>query len=374
MSDFAWVNLINLLILGCASGQVLLPEHLRQSHLTQWEIGMSGAAFSCAAILTRFKLGGWMARYGQLPFLRLGALLVAFGHSAYAVVEPSAATICALRALEGCALASYFTAVLARVMDLAPAGRVGRVTGLFGISGLWAGAAGPALLEQAARHWNYPTAFACGATLGWIGFSLCWRFRSESEVQAASLPFWSIARSTAMRSTVLSSWLFGMALGVFNTFVVVYALSCGMPWVGPMFVLYTAASIGARLKLGHLADVWEPVRLIVPAFALLGLACLGLSLLRLFPVYGLFLAAGSGVGVAHGMIYPAISQLALRRAGSGSNGATAVFTAAMDLGMLVGCAAGGWISHLLGHAVAFQAAGLLLLAGALRIWALERKL
>ena len=374
VTDFLWVNLVNVLVLGCASGQVLLPEHLHRSGLTQWQIGMIWAAFACAAILIRFQLGRWLVHWGQLPFYRAGAIVVALCQTCYAVMQPSAPLLLFLRSLEGVALASYFTAVWSRVIDASPPGRVGKTTGLFGISGLCAGAVGPWALERVAVGWDYPTAFACAALAGWLGVIFSFRFRHEAKCHSdGSAPqFWKIASAASMRSTVLTSWLFGMTLGIFNTFVVVYAFRTGLAPVGPMFLLYTLCSVLVRLRVGHLSDRWHPKWIIVPSLTLLSAACALLGALKGWPLYPLFLLAGAGVGSAHGMIYPAISNLALQRANSSSNSAAAVFTAAMDLGNLMGCAAAGWLAHYRGHSPVFLALSGILALGASGVWWLEK--
>lgn len=375
MTEFLWVNLVNVLVLGSAAGQVVLPEHLHRSGLTQWEIGMIWAAFACAAILIRFKLGVWLARYGQLPFYRAGALVIALCETSYALVTPTAPLILVLRSLEGLAMASYFTAVWSRVIDTARPGQIGRTTGLFGISGLCAGAVGPWALEHIAMRWGFPATFACSGAAGLVGFLMCLRIGKEASTGSTAAPgrFWTIALARPMRSTVVTSWLFGMTLGVFNTFIVVYAVSMGLAPVGPMFLLYTVSSVLVRLKMGHLSDRWHPKLIILPSLTILCAATAVLGALPYIPYYAVMVLAGASVGSAHGMIYPAISNLALQRAGSGSNGASSVFTACMDFGNLIGCAAAGWVAHYEGHDMAFISVSVVLAGGALLVYVLERE-
>ncbi len=368
--QFLWMNIINVMVLGGASGNIILPVYLEQSGLTRWEIGLAWAAFSVAAITLRLRLGGWLQRIGQLWFLRAGALILAFCQLCYSAMIPSTPIVTALRLLEGAALACYFTAIWSRIIDTAPPTAVSRFSGLFGISGLLAGATGPWILEQVVRAHGFPRTFVCSGALALSGGLLTFTLREipkALKAPTADSSFLSVARQRAMFAVVLSSLLFGLTLGSFNTFIAPFAQSLKLEGVGKMFLCYTLASISVRISFGGSSDRIRPDLIIVPAMALFGTAMGLLSWTAFHPSLGLVIASGVLIGSAHGLVYPAISTLALHRSGTSSNTASSVFTACMDLGALVGASLSGLVSHHLGYSVTWGVLGVILWMGATRL-------
>ncbi len=364
------MNVINVMVLGGASGNIILPVYLEQSGMTRWEIGLAWAAFSVAAITLRLRLGGWLQRFGQMSFLRGGAMALAFCQLCYSLMVPSTAVVTALRLLEGAALASYFTAIWSRIIDTAPPTAVSRFSGLFGISGLLAGATGPWILEQIVRSHGFPKTFVCSGSLALLGSLLTFSLRElprSHKAPTADRSFLSVAIQPAMFAVVLSSLLFGLTLGSFNTFIAPFAQSLKLEGVGKMFLCYTLASISVRISFGGSSDRIRPDLIIVPAMALFGTAMGLLSWTAFHPSLGLVIASGVLIGSAHGLVYPAISTLALQRAGASSNTASSVFTACMDLGALAGASLSGLASHHLGYSATWGLLAAVLWAGAFRL-------
>lgn len=352
---FWTANLVNLLCLTGGSVFVLLPLYMERHGMHRWEIGLVAGVFSLVSVFTRPWLGRRMDQRGRRLFFVVGATLLGLSALAFTLAPPTLPWMALLRAVQGMAMAFYFTAIWTWMADLAPEGRLGEFLGLFGISGLLSGAAGPVLGEMVLARGGFDSVFATGAALMLAAafLSQTLRDRMPSGDGAAPAGFWRLALAPSLSGTMLASLGFGVAAGTLMTFAAPFMVT----GVGLFFTLYTCASVSVRLFAGRLADRWGAARVVAPA-----LLCqaAGLALFSQHASsWGLLLGASLVGGAGHGLIYPALSSLSVQRVGPSRRGVgVSLFTAVIDIGVFAGATSSGVLAHHAGYPWTFLAVAL----------------
>ncbi len=357
---FWQANLVNLMCLSGATMFVLLPLYLEAHGMPRWEIGLVAGAFSLVSVFARPWVGARLDQRGRRQFFIQGACLQGLLALAWLAFPPSLGLTLVVRGMQGVAMAFYFTAMWTWIADFAPEGRRAEVMGFFGISGLVSGAAGPVLAEAALSFGGFESVFGLAGGLALGGALLARRLGDQMPESLGPPPeareFWHLGWSRNLQGTTLGAVAFGISSGTLLAFAAPFVASQGHSGVGVFFTVYNVASVSVRLFAGRLADRVGAVRVVAPA-----LLCqaLGLGLLsRLEP--GGWLGApalwGAAVlgGMGHGLIYPALSSLAVRRVGAARRGmGVSLFTAAVEFGAFAGATTSGLLAHLAGYPSTF---------------------
>lgn len=378
-AGFLWTNLVNFFCLACLSSALLLTGYCEAEGLNRWQIGLLGAAFSFAGLATRVQLGAVIGRIGLSPLIRVGSLVAAMCVLCYANFKPEFYLFLLLRSIEGVAMASYFTALWTRVVETSPSNQLSKYTGLFGISGLIAGAGGPFVLEQIQNNWGTVGALRVAALLGFTGACLSWglpNIQSGSpKPQEKNRNLLGLLSHRPVQPALWAGFTFGLGIGCLNTFISPFLQASHIGTLGSFFVVYTVSSIGWRLVAGRLSDGHRPAYVMAPALLLYGSGLTILSLLAYMTLHwqpashpnNWHLLVGFFLGSGHGLFYPALSTMTVRRtrefASPGS--ATAGFTACIDLGILTGSAFLGYLAHHFGYGPGFLALGALMILATL---------
>ncbi len=356
---------------------IFLALYLENEGLSRSEVGTVAASFSIAAVVARFGLGGWLDRFGRRPFFLWGSLALGALCVTYPYLPAKVWLLSGMRGLQGICFAFYITSLWTWVADTAPTGRVAELQGIFGISGLISGALGPVLAEWAIAQDGFFLMFGLAACVGTAG-----------GVVAATLPdyeaqttgrrganFWGVVRSPRLTTMAAATLAVGGGIGLVFTFLAPYARTLGLVSVATFFVAFSMASTAVRVLAGKVIDRVGPDRLI-PVFLLIqgsSLVLLG----NLVPAHHqLYLTvAGCLNGVGHGVVFPALSLLTMRRTQPEERGTgLAVFTALFDSGMFLGAFASGLMAEQAGYPRTFLAAGSLVMLISLLFWWKERPL
>ena len=152
------------------------------------------------------------------------------------------------------------------------------------------------------------------------------------------------------------SFAVGSAFGVMFTFTQPYALLLGADKVSSFFIGYTACAMCVRLCLGSVADKIGRRPIAFIALALYGLVACVTSQLRPH----LLFAVGALLGLAHGLIYPALNALAVEGVSRARRGAVMTyFLGCFNAGFAFWVMGMGVVAKAYGYPVLFVATGLL---------------
>ena len=346
---------------------VLLPDYLQAQQMEKWKIGLIDGSFWFISIFVQPWLGKRLDKDGRKLYLILGSLLMAIAAASYAFVPVELAPMLVARLIHGFGFACYLTASWTWVADFSPPSRVGEFFGIFGISGMIAGAIGPGAAEYVVAHDNYDHLFFWGAGaifIGWLLLTTLSDRRPEPTSKSKPPSFFHLLRAREMRGTIVGSIAFGIAVGSLFAFIAPYLTTLKIDGVGWMFAATTLASGASRVYAGKMTDRLGPTKMVGPSILLLAIGCYGLAHVGDAGSFAMavLVASGLSAGLGYGIIYPALNAVAIDRLDSATRGrGLALVTASIDLGSFSGAALAGIISHKLGYPAAFQAISLLLM-------------
>jgi MFS family permease len=342
----------------------LLPKYLVLAlSATPEQIGYVTATHPVAAVVLLPLMGAAVDRFGRRGFLTAGALVMAAASLGFALVDSVGPLIYALRVVQALAFAMAFAAGAALAVDEAPPERVGQAIGVWGLAFLAMNFVAPTVIEEVAARAGWSSAFATAAAGALLCAVLSRRIReSRASVEAReAVPgLLEVARRPSQLRILAVIGLAGAGWCAILSFHQPWALELGIERLRSFFISYAAVAITVRVGFGHLMDRWGHRR--VSLFALALYAAVVLAVIELRSI-GL-VAIGAGMGVAHGVFYPAFNAVAVEEAGARERGTVmALFQAAFNIGAGGGAVGYGLLAARAGYPAVFQlAAGCLLMA------------
>jgi predicted MFS family arabinose efflux permease len=281
----------------------------------------------------------------------------------FVFVDSVGPLIYVLRVAQALAFAMAFAAGAALAVDEAPPERVGQAIGVFGLAFLAMNFVAPTVVEEVAARFDWSTAFATAAAGALLCAVLSRRIREsggkpDGGEQVPGLL--EVARRPSQLRILLVIGLAGAGWCAIVSFHQPYALELGIERLRGFFISYAAVAITVRVGFGHLMDRWGHRRVSLLSLALY--AAVVLAVVELGSI-GL-VAIGAGMGVAHGVFYPAFNAVAVDEAGARERGKVmALFQAAFNVGASGGAVGFGLLAANAGYPAVFQtAAGCLFLA------------
>lgn len=341
----------------------LLPVVLEKFGPRQSRIGLIMGVHSIVAIAIRPIFGRLIDVRGGRRISLLGLFIFIFAVPFFHFVGDAGWLPFLLRALTGLGWGISMTAAIALCSDLAPADRLAKSMGIIGVAGLVANALGPLLAEELIRRGGAGALYNVSLVflLASLGCVVAAREPSKAEcagapegVKALRLVPWALA------AVVGSVPVFhGAIRGAMIYFIAVFGHSIGIGRIGPFFVVFSAAAILTRFRLGDLSDRFGRKTVILPA----ALIIVGnLFVIAQVKSMALLLVTGFVGGLGQGLIFPALQTYIIDFLGRGNKGlAISLYNSLFDVGMGLGSPVFGWISDMAGYRWMYRVAGMLLL-------------
>lgn len=325
---------------------------------------------SLALVVSLLPAGSLVDRHGRKRFLTWGAALMGLACAAHVFVDSVGPLLYGLRVLQALAFAFAYAAGAALAIDAAPPARLGQALGLFGLVYVLTGALAPAAVEGivAIRGWSPAFLLAGGAAVGSAVLSISVAEpRSESTGTPHVATRTILARPRVRRAMTVVG-LLGIGYGGAFNFHQPFALSLGITELRDFFLAHSLAAGASRLAMGPFVDRIGLRRISLASLALYALAVLAIAWLDRI---GLFVL-GLGIGVSHGLFYPAFTGVVLEGCAPAERGRhIALLQAGLYLGIGFGGVALGAIAARFGYPAIF-ALGSAMLVGAFALIALER--
>ena len=293
-------TLAEFLTLGMflAALPLFLDERLDAS---RFAVGGIVAAFSISALALRPVIGRQTDRRGRKWFL-VAAPVILLASSAGLATARSLAAVAALRLLQGCAGAAFYTAAATMATDLAPADRrasyIARLS-LFIYGGF---AVGPTVAEALVRGDSFGPvwiATAATATVALVCTVLLPETLAEPSKSTAGLRLVHPA-SIAPGLVLLTA---AVGYSTISTFSPLYARSIGMTSSGPLYLAFAITIIGVRLVSGTLADRYGRLTVALPGMLT---AAAGLVILATTPAAVIAMAGVAAFGAGFALVFPAL--------------------------------------------------------------------
>jgi len=355
-SRFFIASLSNFFFFSSVNAFSLLPLYIKALGGTESQIGGIMGTYSLTAILAQPLAGALADRFGRKRFLLLGSALGILAAIGFAFSSRLDFRFFLLRLVQGVGFSAFYISNLTIVADMVPESRRGEAVGLFGISGLITIALSPALGEQFIQVSGFPPFFlaAAAAAAAALFVSLALHDPKGAAKTSVELSLSSLIPSMRIMPPIVLSFVFGVASGTVFVFLPTHAMQVGLSRIGAFYMAYSTAAIGIRLTCGRLSDRWGRLHVILPALLLLALGSLGLVWLAT-PV-GL-LVVGALTGMAHGLLFPALSAYVIDLSGSEERAqALGAFSTAILLGSGLASFVFGVMAERLGYPSIFLAA------------------
>jgi MFS family permease len=355
-SDFFIASLSNFFFFSSVNAFSLLPLYIQSLGGTESQIGGIMGTYSLTAILAQPLAGAMTDRFGRKRFLLLGSALGVVAAVGFALSSRLDVRFYLLRLAQGVGYSAFYISNLTIVADMVPESRRGEAVGLFGISGLITIALSPALGEQLIQVSGFSVFFlaAAAAAAGSLLVSLALDARHGACTASVGPIFPSLIPSARTMPPIVISFVFGVVSGTVFVFLPTHARQVGLARIGVFYIAYSVAAIGIRLAFGTLSDRWGRMAVILPALLLMAAGSLGLVWLA--TSVGL-LAVGALTGMAHGLLFPALSAYVIDLSGLEERGqALGAFSTAILLGSGLASLVFGVVAERLGYPSIFLAA------------------
>jgi MFS family permease len=329
---------------------ILFPLFILDRGGNSVDVGIQTAIFFFPSVIMRPIAGRLTDRTGRLKTLWIGTLFMILSSLLFLLLRGSYEEIkiwCAITLLlRGLGFAAFYTAFFTYVADLSTPQNRARLIGLFGVSGLVAHGLAPRIAEIVLTRYHFTGYFLGCAILASISLVISLFLREqERPIAPHSEGFRSFLEVTFTKRNLIvlpGSFIFGFAIASFNTFGAPYFKAIGYGSVGYFFLSYGLTAGFVRIFLGGIADRY-PRWILVGIFFLV--QAVGLFLITAGSAGFLYLIAASICGVAHGILFPTMTAMAVDAHPEEHRGlATSVFTGTMELGFSIG-------SYLLGIVV-----------------------
>lgn len=349
------------------SSFLMLPKFLAtELQAGPEEIGTVVAVSAISVVFFLIPAGSMVDRHGRKHFLIAGTMLMAVSSAGFVAVHEIGVYLYVLRLLQSLAFAYAYAAGAALCVDAAPPDRLGQAIGLFGLAYVVMGAFAPAAVEAivAVHGWNATFLLAAGSATVCGILSVFIREEQHDGHSPEHVSLMSIVGSPEMLRASIVIGLLGVAFGCAFNFHQPYALSLGIDQLRDFFIANSLAAATCRLGLGPFIDRIGLRRVSLTSLALYAIVIFAMTWLDQIGL----LVLGLGMGVAHGLFYPAYTAIVLADSPAGERGRRmATIQAGLNIGIATSGVVLGWVAGRWGYPVIFQLAALALVVAGLLI-------
>ena len=316
-------------------------------------VGVVTGAFAITGLACRPLAGHLADRRGRRRVVIFGSLMTAIASALYFVPAGVPGLIVA-RLFLGAGEGMVYTAGSAWIVDLAPAGRRGRIIGLYGLA-IWGGLTlGPPIGELLLRASSFEMVWAFALAAPLLGAMIALRI-PESFTPRKPEPLGRhnlIAREALVPGLGLSLGTVGYA--AVAAFLVLHLDERDIGHGAEVFTAFAAMVVVARVLGGWLPDRFGPAPCVMGA----GLVeAAGLTAIMLADSLAVAIGGALAMGAAFSLLFPSLALAVINRVPEDRRGvAMGTFTAFFDLGVGLGAPAAGLAAAIGGYPAAFAVA------------------
>ncbi len=314
---------------------------LRQLHGGNVEVGVTVAALSVAAVVTRPIAGSIADRRGYKMVMLSGTVICVLASLAYYGAS-DIGLLLAVRILHGIGEGTVYTGGAAWLVHLCPPERRGRVVGLYGIF-MWLGITlGTLAGTVAMRVSGFPAVWGLCAIAAAAGTASVATKKAPPRPEIAGglgslLPQAAVVPGLAVA-------LAGLGYAALATFVSLHMLARGVANGIAAFDAFGFTYIAVRLFIGNVPDRLGP-RMVAFWSALVEAA--GLVIVAVATNLTTVIIGGLVIGAGLSLLFPSLALIVINRAPESQRGAAlGAITSFWDVGIAVGAPMSGLIASL----------------------------
>jgi predicted MFS family arabinose efflux permease len=331
---------------------LLIPSFLaRELGAGATAIGAAAMCQGVAALLGTLLVAVGVDRIGRRPFIFTGCALLVALSLGYVTVRSMGPLVYALQAATGAAFVLVFNANLTLATDRVAPDRMGQAIGVVGAANILTNAVAPPVAELLAHRSGWGAAFWLAAAAGMAALLIALSLQEASVNPAPDAT--GPSEPGSLGPVLAGSLVFGAIACTMFTFVQPYALERGAAGVSHLFLGFAATAFGVRMVLGSIGDRYGYRRVASLSFAAYAVVTLAVVWLRVDALW----LYGAGFGVAHGLIFPNLSALAVGCAGPALRGRNiALQGGAYNAGVALSAVLWGWLASGFGYPSVFAVA------------------
>ncbi|MHB9149675.1 MAG: MFS transporter [Thermoleophilia bacterium] len=303
--------------------------------------GLVMGSFTFAAMLVRPVTGWALDAYGRRALLVMGTAVCLVAILAHEFAS-GVLFLLLLRSLHGAGFGTATTALGTLASDLVPRSRLGEGMGLYTMAMSVPLAVAPAVGLGLVAGGDFTILFLLAGGLTALSLTLASVMRTpRRERSGVGIGLSSLTERTALFPASMML-LLAITYGPLIAFIAIYGQERGIANVGSFFTAYAIVLAVARPLSGRLADRYgyEPAAAVGMLLAAIGMVTLAVAQ----GLGGLLLAAVL-YGIGFGTAQPSLQAVVIYRVPPARRGAaTAAFYTALDLGMVIGSIAGGFMA------------------------------
>jgi MFS family permease len=326
-------------------------------------VGVVVGSYAVTGLLLRPVAGRYADRHGRKPTVLAGSLLVALSGFLYLLPLGVPGLVFA-RLVLGAGEGTVFTAGSAWIVDLAPAGRRGRVIGLYGLAVWGALSVGPLVGELLLHASDYNLVWLFAGSVPLVGAAIASRVPDPYRpAEHAHEHHPLIAREAVRPGTALALASIGYAC--IAAFVVLHLDARGVGHGATAFGAFASMVVLTRLVAGDLPDRVGPARVATAAAVV---EAIGLITIGVAQSLAVAIAGSLAMGTAFSLLYPSLSLIVVERVPETRRGAAlGTFTAFFDAGVGIGAPLAGAAAALTDYEGAFLLTAAIAMAAAATI-------
>ncbi|HEY8562275.1 MAG TPA: MFS transporter [Pyrinomonadaceae bacterium] len=270
--------------------------------------GLIIALFTLTAGLSRPVSGQLIDSVGRKPVLIFGTLVCIACGFLYPILGTVAGFLL-LRLFHGFSTGFNPTAMMAYVSDVVPPTRLGEALGWQGLFFGMGMALGPALGSFIKLYYSFDVLFFASSLVAFVSFALIFNIRETlADKKPFALRTLKFSRRTVLAAEALPpavvTFLAYLSFGMILTLIPDWSGHLGIEYKGLFFIVFTVASLLARLVAGKMSDVYGRVPLVCAGLSILTISLL---IMAYFQTAGGLIAAAIVYGLAMGVLSPALN-------------------------------------------------------------------
>ncbi|WP_462137646.1 MFS transporter [Candidatus Mycalebacterium sp.] len=341
----------------------LLPVFIRGLGGDEAQIGYVMGSFGVTSLLCLPLISTLADRHGRKIFMTAGALAMTVASVCFVFVEEIGYSIFALRLIQGAAFASFYTAALTMVSDIAETNRLSERLGVFGGVTMLSYAAGPTVGEWIMNTLGSDGLFVYASFFSLAAFATAFFVRENNfapqEGKKSFGEFFKLFAEKKYGIIFLTNLAMAAGLGSMLNFFAVFARENGFE-ASRFFLTYALTIISVRIFFSKFADRIGRKTVASPAMFLAAAALVLLSQARseLQIVLLCFLFSAG-----YGLMFPTLGAMVREKTQNGTAKAMGAFNSSFSLGINYAAFPLGIVAERAGLRTMYVLAGLVVFAG-----------